>query len=175
MTEWHNYVKRFYRLSPHEQQSAWAQLTPEQQSAFRAAYEAGFRSDQSTTAQPEPGMTYAEAAEVEAAAWKKRIGYTALAVGLSAVAAILFFSMLASMDSRSTRSDYSYRPPRSYTSAVSPDIRQARAFLASLPSECGSSSMSVAGDGTVTIYVRCPGHMRDGTVTIKNGIVRDIR
>src|SRR5262245_20099305 len=34
---WHEYVRRFYSLSPSEQKNEWAKLTPDQRARFEAA------------------------------------------------------------------------------------------------------------------------------------------
>lgn len=159
--DWQNYIRLFYRLSPNRQQGAWARLTPEQQRAFRAASETPFRSDHDTSAQLDTGMTYGEVAEAQAAARKKRVRYVGLAAVI-AVAAIIFLP-LAFTGSGSTRSDYSYRPPRGYTSAEprSPTrgefVPLGRALVRSGATGCGSYSVvSKKGSDRAPEYtIRC--------------------
>lgn len=159
--EWQNYIKLFYRLSPYKQQSAWARLTPDQQSAFRAASETPFRSDHNAPAQPETEMTYGEVAEAEAAARKKRVRYVGLAAVLAV--AVIMFLPLAFMEPGSTRSDYSYRPPRSHTSAEprSPTrgefVPLGRALVRSGATGCGSYSVvsKKGGERAPEYTIRC--------------------
>lgn len=57
------------------------------------------------------------------------------------------------------------------------DIMQAKQFLSSLPKpSCDQSSMSVAKDGTIIIYVKCRGNGQatNGRIEIKNGIVKEV-
>lgn len=57
------------------------------------------------------------------------------------------------------------------------DLRQAREFISQLPSECKNSRMSTSSDGTVTIRISCKGSDKsmEGTIEIKDGIVKSIR
>jgi len=61
--------------------------------------------------------------------------------------------------------------------ANSSDVRQAESFLASLPSACSESYAYASPDGTVIIRIICEGAGKsmDGLVSIKNGIVTQIK
>lgn len=59
------------------------------------------------------------------------------------------------------------------------DLRQAQDFISQLPAACRNSRYAVAADGTVVINILCDKNDRsagmDGTIEIKNGIVKKIR
>lgn len=57
------------------------------------------------------------------------------------------------------------------------DVAQAETFLAKLPAACSASHASASSDGTVSIRIVCngSGDSMDGLVTIKNGVVTNVR
>ena len=67
----------------------------------------------------------------------------------------------------------------SQSNANPSDLRQAQDFISQLPAACRNSRYAVAADGTVVINILCDKNDRsagmDGTIEIKNGIVKKIR
>ena len=57
------------------------------------------------------------------------------------------------------------------------DLKQAREFLSQLSPLCKNSSISTSTDGTVIVHILCENKDKsmDGTIEIKNGIVKKIR
>lgn len=62
-------------------------------------------------------------------------------------------------------------------SANPSDVAQAEKFLTGLPGACSASDASASSDGTVNIRIICNGSGKstDGLVSIKNGVVTQIR
>lgn len=149
--DWDAHVRRFYAMTPGQQNEEWQKMSPDQRKEFTAARD-----------------LLAKAAEEKRNS--KTTGRWSVAVPILLGVGLVLY--VGSAVLRET-SPGIFNPPSGRSE--SSDVRQARDFLDDLPPECDSSSMSVARDGTVTIYVRCPGVAEDGTVTIKDGIVRGVR